>query len=451
MNQIKCPNCGEVFTIDESSYESIVKQIRDQEFSKQIAERERQFDINKKNEVELVKTQTEKSFADKLNEKDNVISSLKNDIELLKSKSLLDKQKTQADLEKQISELRQKLENKEIEKKQAVEIAVGEKEKEILQLNRTIDKNESDHKLELANLETKKDNAISELKNKIELGEKERKINEDSIKQGYEAQLKSKDELIDYYKDLKSKLSTKMIGESLEQHCSVEFNKLRATAFKNAYFEKDNDASSGSKGDFVYRDYDEQGTEIISIMFEMKNENDETTTKHKNEDFFDKLDKDRKKENCEYAVLVSLLEQDNELYNEGIVDVSYRYEKMYVIRPQFFIPLITILKNAALNVGSYKREVMTLKNQNVDVTDFENKLLDFQTAFGKNYTTAVEYYEKAIGQIDDAISKLENIKKSLTTSGNQLRLANNKAMDLSVKKLVKGNPTMTKLFEEKSE
>lgn len=293
-----------------------------------------------------------------------------------------------------------------------------------------------------------KESEILSLKNELELEQKSRELSEKTLNEAHKAELERKNDEIAYYKDFKSRLSTKMVGESLEQHCEFEFNRLRATGFQNAYFEKDNDAKSGSKGDYVYREFSPEGIEFISIMFEMKNEMDETATKHKNEDFFKKLDRDRKEKNCEYAVLVSLLEADSDLYNEGIVDVSYKYEKMYVIRPQFFIPLITILRNAAKNSLSYRRELAEIRSQNVDVTNFENNLLDFQTRFQNNYRLASEKFDVAINEIDKTIDHLQKVKEALIGSERQLRLANDKAQDLTIKKLTKGNPTMEAKFAE---
>ena len=293
-----------------------------------------------------------------------------------------------------------------------------------------------------------KETEIIELKSKLDRINGEQELEKQSIKQKYEAELKFKDEEIERYKDFKARLSTKMVGESLEQHCEIEFNKLRATGFQNAYFEKDNDAKSGSKGDFIFREFSPDGVEFISIMFEMKNQNETTATKHKNEDFFKELDKDRREKNCEYAVLVSLLEEDSELYNSGIVDVSYRYEKMYVIRPQFFIPLITLLRNAALNSLQYKRELSVIRNQNIDITHFEEDMNDFKEKFGRNFRLASEKFQKAIDEIDKTIDHLQKTKEALLSSENNLRLANNKAEELSIKRLTKNNPTMQQKFEE---
>ncbi len=390
MQEIKCPKCGEVFQVDESGYAAILKQVRDHEFDKEIAQREKAIENDKNNAVEIAVTKTISEKERELAEKDKEIERLKGEIRLAK---------TQADL--------------------AVKTAVQEKESKIMSLS-----------------------------NELDLAKKEQLLKEQNIKETHAAELKLKDEQIAYYKDFKAKQSTKMVGESLEQHCEIEFNKLRATGFQNAYFEKDNDVRSGSKGDFIFREYSPDGVEFISIMFEMKNQNETTATKHKNEDFFKELDKDRREKNCEYAVLVSLLEEDNELYNSGIVDVSYKYEKMYVIRPQFFIPLITLLRNAALNSLQYREQLAVIKNQNIDITRFEEEMNDFKDKFGRNYRLASEKFQKAIDEIDKTIDHLQKTKDALLSSENNLRLANNKAEELSIKRLTKNNPTMQQKFAE---
>lgn len=419
MKEIKCPNCGEMFQIDESNYQAIVNQVRDQQFSDDLKLREVQLVKEKESALTLVKKEMQNEIEKlklQLEQKDNENEA---NIQLLKNRAETDYLKKLAEKENKILELSNKLENKENENKLVIEKMVNAKDKEIV-----------------------------ELTNQLENSESQYKIKENSLKEKYESQLKSKDDLIDYYKDLKAKLSTKLIGETLEQHCENEFNQIRATAFKNAYFEKDNDAKTGTKGDYIFRDYDDENNEIVSIMFEMKNEEDKTATKQKNEDFFAKLDKDRKAKNCEYAVLVSLLEKDNELYNTGIVDVSYRYEKMYVIRPQFFIPMITLLRNAALNSMKYKRELATIRNQNIDISNFENEMNEFKDKFSKNYELAARRFKTAIEEIDKTIVHLQKTKDALLSSENNLRLANNKAQDLSIKKLTRNNPTMQKMFDE---
>ena len=397
MHEIKCPNCGQVFQVDETGYTQIVQQIRDSEFEKELRLRETEIVEKKAGDLKLFYMQQEQ----KLNE-------------------------TIAELKGEISRLNAQIDKNDTEKELAVSKAVQTRDKEL-----------SD-----ANAE------VSRLKGEIELQAKENKLNEARIAEQHRGELKLRDEEIERLKDFKARLSTKMVGESLEQHCNTQFNSIRMTAFPNAYFEKDNDARSGSKGDFIFRDYDEDGTEFISIMFEMKNESDTTATKHKNEDFFKELDKDRKEKNCEYAVLVSLLESESELYNNGIVDVSYRYEKMYVVRPQFFIPIITLLRNAAMNSLSYQRELAVVRNQQLDISNFEQNMNTFKEAFGRNYRIASEKFSKAIEEIDKTIDHLQKTKDALLSSENNLRLANNKAEDLSIKKLTKNAPSVRAMFEE---
>lgn len=408
MQEIKCPKCGEVFQVDESGYSAIVKQVRDKEFSKEIQNREAQFESEKESAIQLAKLEAEKMFNEKLNKKENELS----EVEVKK--------------DKEIAELKNKL-------------ATFDKDKE-LEINKLIAKLNTEL--------SEKDGHIATLKGEKALTEKECQLKEQSLKEQYEEKLRFKEEEIARYKDFKSKLSTKMVGESLEQHCEIEFNQLRATGFKNAYFEKDNDAKTGSKGDYIYRDKDAEGIEFISIMFEMKNEMDTTSTKKKNEDFLKELDKDRREKNCEYAVLVSLLEPESELYNAGIVDMSHRYPKMYVIRPQFFIPIITLLRNAASNSLEYKRELEIIRAQNVDVSNFEAEMNDFKDKFSRNFRLASEKFQKAIEEIDKTIDHLQKTKEALLSSENNLRLANSKAEDLSIKRLTKNNPTMAAKFEE---
>ena len=415
MNQIKCPNCGEVFTIDESNYESIVKQVRDHQFNEELSRREKEYQEKLDTKLKLQQSESDSKNQLILNEKDKEIEALKNELENINTKNdLLNKEaidKIKEELNEKdnlINKLNNDLANKDVETKLKVSEALSSKDKEIFEL----------------------------------------KAQNSADKDSYNKQLKDKDELIAYYKDFKAKQSTKMIGEDLEQHCLYEFNRVRPL-FKNAYFEKDNDASKGSKGDFIFRDFDDDKTEIVSIMFEMKNEADETATKHKNEDFLAKLDKDRKEKNCEYAVLVSLLEMDNDTYNEGIVDMSHKYEKMYVIRPQNFISIITLLRNANLNSLSYKKQLVVAQNQDLDYKNFESNMNAFKDAFGKNYATAAKKFQDAIDEIDKSISHLQKIKDALTSSNNQLRLANDKAQDLSIKKLTKNAPSIAEKFKEK--
>lgn len=429
MEEIKCPKCGEIFKIDESSYAAIVKQVRDSEFNAELSSREKQFRSEKEAAIQLAKSQISQ-------EKEKSIAQLNQEIALLKS---------QLDSNKKDNEA-------------AVDNAVAKKDMEIQQLKAMLDSAQKDKTIEVSNAIAQKDRELAAketdiivLQGKFESAQKDIELKEKTLKAEYDAQLKAKDETIAFYKDLKTKMSTKMIGETLEQHCETEFNRLRATGFQNAYFEKDNDARSGSKGDYIFRESTPDGVEFISIMFEMKNEMDTTATKHKNEHFFKELDKDRKEKNCEYAVLVSLLESDNELYNSGIVDVSHKYEKMYVIRPQFFIPIITLLRNAALNSVAYRRELIQMQNQNIDITHFEENMMKFKEGFSRNYELASKKFKTAIDEIDKTISHLQKTKEALLSSENNLRLANNKAEDLTIKKLTKNNPTMAEKFAKLNE
>ena len=425
MNEIKCPKCGTVFQISETDYESIVKQIRDKEFEKEIKSREQQYQIDKENAVQLMQATIEKNLNEQLNKKNLEINELKQHLKIIE-------EQTQNKLEKTYNE------------------QLTQKSLEINELKNQIKLKETENKLEIQNAISEKDKEIHTLHNKLELNKNEYLLKEKNLKEAYEEKMKTKDEQISYYKDFKAKQSTKMIGESLEQHCNNEFNKLRPL-FKHCYFEKDNDAKTGSKGDFIFRDYDENGMEFISIMFEMKNEADETSTKHKNEDFFKELDKDRKEKHCEYAVLVSLLEIDNEYYNNGIVDVSHKYNKMYVIRPQFFIPLITLIRDLAMNSLQYKKELQIIQAQNIDISHFEENINSFKENFGRNYRLASEKFKKAIDEIDKTIDHLQKTKDALLASENNLRLANNKAEDLTIKKLTHNNETMSKMFENLKE
>lgn len=393
MNEIKCPNCGKVFKIDEMDYESIVKQIRDHEFEKELKREEENYNKDKELSLKLLESRLNEEYHSKISDKEIMIKDLEN------------KLKTQEELLTKNMEIKYQndLNKKEIE--------------------------------------------INNLKNKLDILDNEHQIKEASIKEKYESKLKDKEEQIAYYKDFKARQSTKMVGESLEVHCSNEFNKLRPL-FKNATFNKDNDSKTGSKGDFIFRDFDEDNNEIVSIMFEMKNENDLTATKHKNEDFLKELDKDRREKHCEYAVLVSLLEIDNDYYNEGIVDVSHLYEKMYVIRPQFFIPMITLIRNLSSKALEYKKELNILKNQNIDITHFEDNINKFKEGFGRNYRLASERFSKAINEIDNTIDHLNKIKENLLKTDDNLRLANNKVEDLTIKKLTYNNETMKKMFKD---
>ena len=422
MNEIKCPKCGTVFEIDEASYDSIVKQIRDREFDKEVNLREEQHKLDKENSIKLAEAHIKEELGLKLNEKDLEISELKLS---LKTKEEQATNKVEKEYQEKLNKLLL----------------------EITELKNKIQLQESKNELDIEKAVSEKNQKISDLSSELALKGKEFELKENTIKESYESKLKAKDEQIAYYKDFKAKQSTKMIGESLEQRCSVEFNRLRPL-FKNAYFEKDNDARTGSKGDFIFRDYDDEGNEIVSIMFEMKNEADKTATKHKNEDFLKELDKDRKEKKCEYAVLVSLLEADNDYYNDGIVDVSHLYDKMYVIRPQFFIPMITLIRNLANKSLEYKKELDVIKNQNIDITHFEENINTFKEGFGRNYRLAAERFQKAIEEIDKTIDHLQKTKEHLLKTNDNLRLANNKAEDLTIKRLTHNNPTMSKMFEE---
>ena len=407
MKDIICPNCNTAFKLDDAGFADIVKQVRDEQFTEELNHRLAIAEKEKSNAVMLAEANLKNTLQQELSKKEQEISALR-------SRKALE-----------LEQIRAKVVQAEQEKRQAV-----------LEATRAIEK--------------ERDGLLNQLSNK----EVERQLQEKSIQEQFnqklltkEETIKMKDDEIARLKDFKQKLSTKMVGESLEQHCEVEFNKLRATGFQNVYFEKDNDASSGSKGDFIYRENDQNGNEILSIMFEMKNEGDETATKKKNEDFFKELDKDRNEKKCEYAILVSMLESDNELYNNGIVDVSHKYKKMYVVRPQFFIPIITILRNAALNSMQYKEELAIIRNQNIDITNFEEKINDFKTGFARNYDLASRQFKTAIEEIDKTMNHLQKTKDALLSSVNNLRLANSKADDLTIKKLTHGNPTMKAKFD----
>ena len=422
MNEIKCPKCKTVFQINEQDYDSIIKQIRDSEFEKEIRIREKQFQDDKEKTLKLQEAELKNEKAKEINKKEIEINELKSQLKL-----------TATDL------------TTKLEKKYSEELS--NKALEIVDLKNKIKLKEKEEELKIKNALVEKEKEISELNTKIETTKNEHILKEQNLKEKYEDKLKDKDEQIAYYKDFKAKQSTKMIGESLEQHCNNEFNKLRPL-FKNVYFEKDNDVKTGSKGDFIFREYDDSGTEIISIMFEMKNEADETATKHKNDDFLKELDKDRKEKNCEYAVLVSLLEIDNDYYNVGIVDVSHKYNKMYVIRPQFFIPLITLLRGASLNSLEFKKELKTIQNQNIDISNFEENMNSFKESFSRNYQLASAKFKKAIEEIDKTIDHLQKTKEALLSSENNLRIANNKADDLTINKLTKNSPTMREMFKK---
>lgn len=405
MQEIKCPNCGEVFQVDETGYAKIVQQVRDREFEKELQRREKEQAEKQESQLQLLRLQEERA----------------------REAALQEKQAALAELEQRLQKLQAKLDGSELERKLAVNEAVQSREQAL-------------HEKQME---------IAGLLGQLESREKEVQLTERTLREQYENELKRKEEQIEYYRDFKARQSTKMVGESLEQHCQNEFNRVRMMSFPNAYFEKDNDARSGSKGDFIFREQTPEGVELLSIMFEMKNEMETTATKHKNEDFFRELDKDRREKGCEYAVLVSLLEGDSEYYNSGIVDVSYRYEKMYVIRPQFFVPLIGLLRNAALNALRYRQELQQMREQQVDISNFEENLETFKTGFSKNYELASRKFSDAIGEIDKSISHLQKIKDNLLSSERQLRLANDKADGLSIKKLTRNAPSVRDLFEQK--
>ncbi len=532
MNELKCPKCGTVFKIDENDYESILSQVRNDEFNKLVLEKERQYKNEKESELKIIKTELDREHFLEITQKDKEIDDLKNklnvqheknisEIENVKIKILASSKDEVNQLELELANLRKELENNkdkyeatlskineqknlEVENiKSATETRYNKEIKELelkvsnlqhdlasnkSQYDSEISKIKSEKELEVKNVKSdtenlyneeinnlklkisnlegdiklkdslkqqefekinlEKEQEITSLKNKLEISKTEYELKEKTLKESYDSKLKSKDEMIDYYKDLKARQSTKIVGESLEQHCNYEFSRIRNIFGKNTYFEKDNDARTGSKGDFIFRDYDEEGNEIVSIMFEMKNESLETVNKHKNEDFFKELDKDRKEKKCEYAVLVSLLEIDNEIYNSGIVDVSYKYEKMYVIRPQFFVPIITMLRNASLKALDYKKQLVLIQNQSVDISNFEDNINKFKEGFARNYRLASEKFSKAIDEIDATITHLQKIKDALLSSDRNLRIANDKADSLTIKKLINGNKTMTEMFEQ---
>lgn len=420
MNEIKCPNCGEVFTVNESQYSELLAQVRTTEFDKEIHAR-----IEQALALEKQKAQNEQQQV--LSQKESEIQELKATISNFESQKELIKKDTE----------------------QALSGKLSDKEKELVELQAQLDRLRLEHQNELQASLTNIEKERDQIQNQLLLQEKENELSLASVKQNYEAQLKAANEQVEFYKNFKAQQSTKAIGESLEHYAESEFNKVRSFAFPNAYFGKDNEVSSasGSKGDFIFREADENGVEILSIMFEMKNEADTTKTKHKNSDFYKELDKDRREKKCEYAVLVTMLEADNDYFNTGIVDVSHEYEKMYVVRPQFFIQLIGLLRNAALNSLKYKQELALVREQNIDITHFEDDLETFKNAFAKNYNSASKNFQKAIDEIDKAIKRMEAVKQALQTSDNQLRLANNKLDDVSVKKLTRKNPTMKAKFE----
>ena len=443
MKELKCPNCGSMFTVDEADYASIVSQVKNAEFEEELKRRLAEMMGRQDAEQKVKDAAAREDFSKKLGDKDKTILEKEQEIARLKASLEGIEEKTRLEIDKAVSA-------KELEiasLKSTIQLNESEKEKAVMRARSEMNESLSKKNEEISALRSAKDLEIAELKNKGTLAKSEAELQKTAIRDEYEAKLKLAQEQVDYYKDMKLKMSTKMIGETLEQHCSNVFNGQMRPMFPNAYFEKDNDSVDHTKGDFIFRD-SEDGTEYISIMFEMKNEADATEKKHKNEDFFKKLDEDRKKKGCEYAVLVSLLEQDNDLYNNGIVDVSYKYPKMYVIRPQFFMPIITLLVNASKKSLEYKKELAIAKSQSVDITNFENKLIEFKDKFGRNYRLASEKFQTAIDQIDKSIAALQKTKDALLSSENNLRLANDKAEELTIRKLTHMNPTMKVLFDE---
>ncbi len=430
MRDISCPNCGKAFQVDETGYAELLKQVRDEAFEKQLHERLEQAEQESQAKLEKAEVQKELAVKEALTQAERDLDQARSELAALR----------------QQSEAAQQLAASEAAN--ALQQAAAAKDREIQELQSKLEATAAARELavtQAVNVVEKERDALS---SELDRATLERGLEAQALKDKYETQLKDRDDAIERLKDMKARLSTKMLGETLEQHCETSFNQLRATAFPDAYFEKDNDARSGSKGDYIFRDKDEAGVEVVSIMFEMKNESDTTATKKKNEDFFKELDKDRSEKGCEYAVLVSLLEADSELYNAGIVDVSYRYEKMYVIRPQFFIPMITLLRNAALGALEYKQELALVKAQNIDITDFESDLDAFKTAFAKNYDLASRRFQTAIDEIDKSIDHLQKTKDALLGADRNLRLANNKAQDVTIKKLTRKNPTMAEKFRD---
>ncbi|MEQ8206172.1 MAG: DUF2130 domain-containing protein [Woeseia sp.] len=459
MRDIICPHCSKAFKVDEAGYADILKQVRDSEFDKQLHERLELAEQDKRNAVEIAKNQVSSELQKAAAAKDTEIQSLRAKLDAGEVERKLAVTEALKALEKERDALANELERAKHDNQAASNLAEVRLSKELQETAAKKDADIQELKAQLNASEAAKKLAITEavgavemerdkLRNSLERAELEKKLAETSLKDKYETQLKDRDDAIERLRDMKARLSTKMVGETLEQHCETEFNRIRSTAFPRAYFEKDNDARSGSKGDYIFKDTDEGGTEIVSIMFEMKNESDTTATKKKNEDFLKELDKDRVTKGCEYAVLVSLLEPDSELYNTGIVDVFHRYPKMYVVRPQFFLPIITLLRNAAMNSLEYKSELALVKAQNVDITNFENELDTFKTAFGKNYELASRRFKTAIDEIDKSIDHLQKTKDALLGTDRNLRLANDKAQDVTIKKLTRRNPTMAAMFED---
>ena len=457
MKELKCPHCGQVFQVDEADYASIVSQVKNAEFDAEVERRLGELNERHKAEQELATAKTEQNYRTQLNNKQLELGALEAEMKRLKTEATSRLELIKGEKDAEIAQLKSQLERIEAQKQGELNLALSEKDKTIAQLNATIEQNAA--KLQLAVMEERtkaqqevqnKEKEITQLRSDAELEKREAKIHEAALLKSHEEELRRKQELVDYYKDLKTRMSTKMVGETLEQHCSIEFEQYIRPMMPNAYFEKDNDAAEGSKGDFIFRD-SEDGTEYISIMFEMKNEMDTTTTKHKNDDFLKKLDEDRKKKGCEFAVLVSLLEADNDLYNNGIVNKSHMYPKMYVIRPQFFVPFINLLVQTSKKSLEYKKQLILAQSKEVDVTNFENQLEDFKEKFGRNFRLASEKFHTAIDEIDKTIDHLQKVRKALVGSEDNLRLANDKAEGLTIRKLTYKNPTMKAKFDEARE
>lgn len=454
MRELKCPHCGSVFTVDEADYASIVSQVKNAEFDAEIGRRMEELEARRKAEQELTEARARKEFAEQMNGKEKELIAKENEIERLKSQMETLSVQLNGERQLEVDRLKEQLKNIEAQKDAERDLALAEKEKTITALQSTV--NQADTRLKMAVMEEQKraeqelqarDHTISQLQSDMKMERFKAEAETAKLKEQHKLELEAKQEQIDYYRDFKTRMSTKMIGESLETHCSTLFNQMLRPILPNAYFEKDNDVTDGTKGDFIFRDM-EDGVEYVSIMFEMKNEMDTTATKHKNEDFLKKLDEDRRKKRCEFAVLVSLLEPDNELYNGGIVDVSHRYEKMYVIRPQFFIPLITLLVQTSKKSLEYKKQLIQAQSREVDVTNFENKLTEFREKFGRHYDLASRKFNEAVKQIDDTIAKLQKVKENLLGSENNLRLAQQDTANLTISRLTRGNPTMKQKFDE---
>ena len=458
-NEIICPHCDKAFKIDETGYADILKQVRDSEFEQQLQDRLELAKKEKLNAVELAKSKADSEMQKTTAAKDAEIQNLQSRLDASEDKKNLAVTEALSCVEKERDKLAHELEQMKRDMQAAYDLAETKlssellktsaiKDAEIQDLKANLNAKKAEYKLEITKTISSSEKERDELKNTMEQIKLQNQLAEKSLKDKYETQIKDRDDAIERLRDMKARLSTKMVGETLEQHCEIEFNRIRAAAFPKAYFEKDNNARTGSKGDYIFRDSDETGTEFVSIMFEMKNESDLTATKKKNKDFLKELDKDRTEKGCEYAVLVSLLEPENELYNAGIVDLSHRYPKMYIVRPQFFIPIITLLRNAAMNSLEYKTELELVKSQNVDITNFENDLEKFKTAFAKNYDLASRRFQTAIDEIDKSINHLQKIKDALLGTDRNLRLANDKAQDVTIKKLTRNNSTMASKFKE---